>query len=186
MSLVAAGDDGAGVRAVRDAARVKRDRGLLDAFAAGKMAPNIEEHFVRLDVGMCPGNADGFRMRVQHPGSKSADDKPRSIESLMDRRRLVERAGDRLEVVGIKRVRVKHAVPTDHVERMMGEGVASQTPAVLDENRRVFFAVDDLRLAGSVEVAFAVGRPEADLAVGLVVSLWDDHAYRRLKDEEIG
>src|SRR5260370_14156599 len=124
MSLVAASDDGARVWAVRDAARVKRDTRLLDAFAAGKMAPNIEEHFIRLDVGMRPGNADGFRVRVEHAWSEGADDKPGRIKSLMDRRRLVERAGDWLEVVGIKRVRVKHAIPTDYVEGMMGEGVA--------------------------------------------------------------
>src|SRR5260370_38090253 len=123
MSLVAASDDGARVWAVRDAARVKRDTRLLDAFAAGKMAPNIEGHFIRLDVGMRPGNADGFRVRVEHARGEGANDKTRSIESLMDRRRLVERTGDRFEVIGIKRVRVKHAIPTDHVKGVMGEGV---------------------------------------------------------------
>src|SRR5439155_9450626 len=101
VSFVAAGDDSAGVRAVRNAARMQSDGGFLDALAAGKMASNIEEHFIRLDVGMRPGNADGFRMRVEHAWSEGAEDKPRRIESLMDRRRLMERPGDRLEVIGI-------------------------------------------------------------------------------------
>src|SRR5205823_6247633 len=79
-----------------------------------------------------------------------------------------------------------HAVPTDHVEGVMGKSVATQTPAVLDEYCRVFFAVDDLRLTGAVEVTFAVGRSEADLAVGLEVSLRNDHASRRFKNKQIG
>src|SRR4029077_19008977 len=118
-------------------ARVKRDARLFDALAAGEVAANIKKHFIRLNIGMRPGNADRFRMRVQHPRREGADDESRSVKSLMDRRRLVESAGDRLEVIGIECRRVKQAVPANHIEGMVGQSVASQPPAVLDEHRYI-------------------------------------------------
>ena len=45
---VAAGDDRAGVRAVRDAARVERERRLLDAAAAAEPAADVVEDLVGL------------------------------------------------------------------------------------------------------------------------------------------
>ena len=45
-----AGDDGAGVRAVRDAVRVQRERRLLDAAAAAELAADVVEHLVGLHV----------------------------------------------------------------------------------------------------------------------------------------
>src|SRR5438067_13004936 len=84
LSFVSAGDNCAGMRAVRNAARMESDGGFLDALAAGKMAANVEEDFIRLNVGMSPRNADGFGMGVQHARSERAHDKSRSVECLMD------------------------------------------------------------------------------------------------------
>src|SRR5438046_10199607 len=120
------------MRAVRNAARMESDGGFLDALAAGKMAANVEEDFIRLNVGMSPRNADGFGMGVQHARSERAHDKSRSVECLMDRRRLVKCPGDRLEIIGIECVWIKHAIPADHIARMMSQRVSSQSSAVLD------------------------------------------------------
>ena len=37
----------------------------------------------------------------------------------------MHRAGDRLEIVGIEGVRIDHAVPADHIERMRGQRIAA-------------------------------------------------------------
>ena len=41
----------------------------------------------------------------------------------------MDRAGDRLEIVGVERVGIHHPVPADDVEGMARQGVARQPPA---------------------------------------------------------
>ena len=66
---VAAGDDGAGVRAVGNAAGMKRDRRLLDAPPAAEPASNIVQDLVGLHVRMGVRHLDRLGMRVEHPGA---------------------------------------------------------------------------------------------------------------------
>ena len=94
-------------------------------------------------------------------------------------------AGDRLEVVGVEGVRIDHAVPADHVERMIGQGVARQPRAVLDQHRYVFFAVDDIRLARPVQIALAIRGAEAKLAVGIEIARRRHDVAGRLDDQQI-
>ena len=94
----------------------------------------------------------------------------------MDRRRLVKCPGDRLEIIGIECVWIKHAIPADHIERMMSQRVSSQSSAVLDEHGHVFLAVDNLGFAGAMKVALAVRSAKPNLTVRLKVACRDDHA----------
>ena len=123
---VAAGDDRAGMRAVGDAARVERERRLLDPATAAEPAADVIEHLVGLHVRVGVGHLDRLGVRVEHPRRERAEHEPGRVERLLHRRRLVDRAGDRLEVVGVERVRIDHAVPADDVERMVRQRVARQ------------------------------------------------------------
>jgi len=59
-------------------------------------------------------------------GTNEADDKVVRLEGLMRRRRLVQAAGDRLEVGDVQRPRIQEAVPTDNVKRVI---VSSSRPS---------------------------------------------------------
>ena len=92
-----------------------------------------------------------------------ADHEVRALEGLVHRRRLVQPAGDRLEVVDGDAARVEAAVPADHVERVVGVGVAGPAAAVPHQHLDVV-AVDRQRLAGAAQVALAVRRVLEELA----------------------
>ena len=86
--------------------------------AAAEPAADVVQHLVGLHVRVGVRHLDRLGVRVEHPRGERADDEPGRLERLVDRRRLVDRAGDRLEVVGVERERVDHPVPADHVERV--------------------------------------------------------------------
>src|SRR5439155_20350037 len=109
-----------------------------------------------------------------------------SAECLMDGRRLVDSTGDRLKIVSIKRERVNHAVPADDIEGMLAERVARQPATVLDENRCVAFAVDDLRLLRTVEISLAVRGAEPHLAVRVQIAIRDDDIPCSFEHKQIG
>lgn len=98
-------------------------------------------------------------MVVEVPRGERANDEARRLERLVDRRRLVDQAGDRLEVVGVEGVGIDQAVPADHIERVVGHCVAGHPLAVLDQHGHVLIFVDDIDLARTVEVALIVRRP---------------------------
>ena len=75
---VAAGDDRAGVRAVRDAARVERERRLLDAAAAAEPAADVVEHLVGLHVRVGVRHLDRLGVRVEHPRGERAERRTRA------------------------------------------------------------------------------------------------------------
>ncbi len=75
---------------------------------------------------MVVGNLDGIGIIVEHPRAERADDKPLALESLVDGRRHVDGACDRLKIHDIERVRVAIAIPShdiEHVERIGVERV---------------------------------------------------------------
>ena len=77
----------------------------------------------------------------------------------MYRRRLMQRTGDRHEIVNRKCPRVILAIPADDIEGMIGHRVARQERAVLDQDRRVLIAVDGKERWWTVQsqLAFQVG-----------------------------
>ena len=65
------------------------------------------------------GYDDCFRMEVQHSGAEGADHEPVGFKGLMDRRRHVVLASDRLEVHDVKCNRIDKAVPSDDIKGMV-------------------------------------------------------------------
>ena len=119
------------LRAVGEPGRVQRDRALLDAGALARheVAAGVEDASRRSRRWRgCTAPGSPSRVVVEQARHERADDEVRPLEGLVHRRRLVQPAGDRLEVVDGERVRVEAAVPADHVERVVGVGVAGPRP----------------------------------------------------------
>src|SRR5262249_29509630 len=128
---------------------------------------------------------DRLRVGVEHSRRKRAKNEAGCVEGLLHGRRLVHGARDRLKIVGVEGKRVDHAVPADHVERMLGKRVARQPAAILDEYRRGAFPVDDLNLIRGVEIALAVWSAEAKLAVRIQIAVWDHDAAVGFEDQQV-
>jgi hypothetical protein len=62
---------------------------------------------------------DGERVVVELAWHEGAHDVVAAGEGLVDRRRLVDATGDRLEIADVEDVRVQVAVPADDVEGMV-------------------------------------------------------------------
>ena len=72
-------------------------------------------------------------MEVEQPRHERADDEPVGLKRLMHRRRLMQAADDRLEIVNRKGPGIVIAVPADHVQRMMIEHHFGQHVGLLDD-----------------------------------------------------
>src|SRR5439155_12887404 len=114
-----AGHDRARMRAVRNAARMQRDRAALDSAARAKIPAHIKQYLVGFDVVVHPWNLDRFGMRIEHARRERADHVATDLERLMDRRRLMDRACNRLEVLGVEGERIEITVPSHRIEWMM-------------------------------------------------------------------
>src|SRR5437667_6984005 len=106
---VLARHDRPGMRPVRNPARMQRNRSWFNPATRPEIAAHVKQNFVRLNVVVHPRNSYGFGMRIEHPWSESADNVTADFKCLMDRRGLVDRASDRLEVLRIKRERINVA-----------------------------------------------------------------------------
>ena len=84
---------------MRNSARMQRDRAGFDSAARSEISAHVKQNFVGFDVVVDPRNLDRFRMRIEQARRESADDVTANFKSLMDRRRLMHGAGDRLEIL---------------------------------------------------------------------------------------
>ena len=112
------------MRAMWNATRVQREGTLFHAAAAAELAANVIKHFIRFDIRVRVRDFDRFRMRIQHARGKGANHEAVRLERLVNGRRLVDRAGDGFEIVGVKREGIDEAVPANYIEWMMGQRVA--------------------------------------------------------------
>ncbi len=117
------GLDEARLRPVRQAARVQGDHPDVHALARAELAVDVVDGLLGLDVRVVVGQRDRLRVVVELARAERADHEVLALEGLVHRRRHVDAAGDRLEVVGVERVRVDVAVPADDVERVVVEDV---------------------------------------------------------------
>src|SRR4029077_6782071 len=123
--------DRARVWAVRNSARMQRNRSRLNTPARPKIAAHVKQNFVGFDVVVHPGNFYSFRMGIEQPGRESAYHVSANFKCLMDRRRLVNRARDRLEVLRVKCEGIYVAVPANNIEWMMSHRHLSPARTVL-------------------------------------------------------
>ncbi len=98
---------------------MQRDRSRFDSAPRAEISAHVKQHFVGFNVVVHPRNLYGLGMRIEQPRRECAHDIAANLKRLMDWRRLVNRAGDRLEVLRIKRERINVAIPADHIEWMM-------------------------------------------------------------------
>ncbi len=160
--------DGARVRAVRDALGVQAHRPDVDAPARLVVALHVVEHLVGVEVRVVVGHRHRFRVEVEHPRAEGADHEVVTLERLVDRRRHVELADDRREVVDVEDVRVVAPVPPDDVARVVVVHVGVNAVARLDAHFELAALVGVERVLvvgdGDLEVALAVGGVLEELA----------------------
>src|SRR5438105_3304655 len=141
------------MRPVRDAARMKCDRTALDAAPRSEISADVKQNFVSFDVVVHPRNLHRFRMRIEHARRECADNVATHFKGLMDRRRLMDRARDRLEILGVKSKRIEIPIPAERVERMMRMDHTGESRAVLYQDFHVFLTIDREHFAWRVEIA---------------------------------
>ena len=120
--------DAARLGAVDEPRGVQADRPGADprALAAREVAVAVVEDLVAVDVGVVVGRRHGQGVVVELAGHEAAHHEAGPGEGLVHRRRLVDPAGERLEVVDRQPVGVQAAVPADHVEGVVGVAVAGE------------------------------------------------------------
>src|SRR5258705_9938446 len=110
-------------------------------------------------------------MVVALAGPEGAADEVPGLERLVDRWRLVDAPGDRLEVADVEAERPQIAIPADDVERVVAVMVGSHPIGRSDLDDELTFLIPRLDLVGRVEVALRVGRMLEELPVVVAVSL---------------
>src|SRR5260370_39931562 len=95
-------------------------------------------------------------MRIQESRRERADNVTADLKCLMDRRRLMHGAGNRLEILRVKREWINVAIPADDVERMMRHCHAGPAPTVLYQNFRVLLLVERVELGRRLKNALGI------------------------------
>src|SRR4029453_10422403 len=110
-------------------------------------------------------------MRIQQARRESTNDISADLKCLMDRRRLMDRAGDRLEILRVESERGEIPIPTDRIERMMRQRHARQSRSIFYENIDVFLLIDCNYFARTMKVALRVRRSHFDLPLVIQITL---------------
>ena len=97
-------------------------------------------------------------MEIQEARAEAADHKVVTFKRLMDRRRHVQLANNRRKVIHVEAVRVVAAVPTNHVERVVGVGVRMHKIARFDAHFVLTLLIKGEWQFRHAQVALAVGR----------------------------
>src|SRR4026209_1698766 len=124
-------------------------------------------------------------MRVEHARRKGAYYISADLERLMNRWRLMQRAGNRLEILCVESERVEIAIPPDRIERMMRQRHPRKSRSILYENIDVFLLIDSNYLARTVKIALRVRRAHFDLALVIQVTLGNPNRTDWFKNEII-
>src|ERR1051326_3307478 len=107
------------MRAVWNATRMERDRGRLDSATRSEISAHVKKNLVGFDIVMHPGNFHCFGMRIEQTRRERAHNITTDLKCLMNRRRLMNRTRDRLEILRIECERINVSVPADDIEGMM-------------------------------------------------------------------
>src|SRR5438874_146536 len=107
------------MRPVWNAAGMERNRGRLDSAPRSEISAHVKQNLIGFDIVVHPRNFHGFGMRIEHARRKRAHHVATNFEGLMNRRRLMHCAGNRLEILGVERKGVNVSIATDDVEGMM-------------------------------------------------------------------
>jgi hypothetical protein len=97
---------------------MERDRADVDALPRAELAGDVIDHLLRLQIRVVVRDRHRKRIEVELARAEREDHEVPALKRLVRRRRLVDTAGDRLEVVHRERPRVEVAVPTNDLRRL--------------------------------------------------------------------
>src|SRR6185503_14642923 len=129
------------MRSMWDSARMQRNRGGFNPAARSEITANVEQYLICFDIIVNPRNFHRFRMGIEQARRERADNVTANLKRLMDGRWLVNRAGNRLEILGVERERINVAIPANDIERMMRHRHARPARSVLHQDLGIFFLV---------------------------------------------
>ncbi len=102
-------------------------------------------------------------MSIEEARCERANDVTANLECLMDRRRLMYSAGNRLEILRVECKWIEITIPPDGIEGMMRERHARETRAVFDQNIDIFFFVYCEQFRWRMEIALRIRRAHLNL-----------------------
>src|SRR4029453_10814546 len=137
---------------MRDTARMQCDRTAFDSAARPKISADVKQNLIRLHIVVHPRNFYGFGMRIEQSRSERANDVTANFKRLMDRRRLMDRSGNRLEILGVESERIEITIPPDHIEWIVRHGHARKSGAILDQKIDILLFVDGDQFARPVQI----------------------------------
>ena len=123
------------------------------------------------------------RVEVELARAERADHEVLALERLVRGRRLVDAAGDRLEVVDRERPRIEVAVPADDVERVVVDDVRLVAASHAHLDRVLAALAHRVQLGRRVDVAVVVRRALHQLSVLVAIAARDLDQPWRLEDE---
>src|SRR6266849_620128 len=157
--------------------RMQRDRRTFNASTAAKVAIDIVDHLIAIDVAMIIWHWDREWMIIQFTRYKGTDYEVWPLEGLMYWRRLVDAPGDGLKVANIEDPGILAAIPAHGINGMEVKPVTRDHVGHLDTD--LVIASFDVRykLFRPANVAFAVGGVLQHLAVLIkITARWLDSA----------
>src|SRR5438552_7364164 len=124
-------------------------------------------------------------MRIQESRRERADNVTADLESLMDRRRLMHGAGNRLEILRVKSEWINVAIPADDVERVMRHRHAGPARTILYQNFRVLFLVDRVELGRRMKITLGIRGAHFDLTLLVQIPFRNTHRPGGFKNQVI-
>ena len=161
------------MRTVRQARGMQRDRADVHALPRAEVAGDVIDHLLALQIRVVIRDRDRERVEVELARTERADHEVAPGEGLVRRRRLVDAARDRLEIVDRERPRIEIAVPADDVERVIVEQVGLVPVADAHLDRELAALTVRVQLRGRVDVPVVVRGALHDLAVLVAVAARD-------------
>src|SRR3569623_573362 len=153
----------AGMRAVRNAHRMVRDRARADALARREVAVAVEDDLVAVHARVRIGARDRGGAEADEPRHEAAHERTARRERPVPGRRQVHARHPRLEREDRERPRIHAAVPADDVERRVLDREAVPAAFATHDQLADAFVVRRAQLR-ALEVALAVRRIHAELA----------------------
>ena len=159
-------------------------RAVLDALAAHELVVAVIEHLVGHHVRMIVRRRHRLRVVVVQPRHEGAEHEAVALEGLVHRRRLVQPAGDRLEVVDAEGPGVVVAVPADGVEGVMVEDHALADCPALHHDGEFPGLVVERQQGRRPDIPLAERAVLEQLAVRVAVAGGRAHVAPALDDQE--
>src|SRR5690349_13019523 len=126
----------AGLWPVGNTTRMQCNRCFFDAAPTAKVAIDIVEHLIAIDIAMVVRDRHRQWMIIQLSWHKRANHKVRSLERLMDRRWLMYTSRNWFEIVNIQDPGIGATIPTHHIQGMMRIPIAGHRIPNFDMHRK--------------------------------------------------